>query len=104
MGGDTPLGNQTRFRSTAHRNTGIMSQREDKGMVARHRGAEEWLAELNSIMHEYRNSGPSRQRAVRRMIELGFSAGQAVHYLDRHSARPAVSHSPDGQPLGPHRS
>jgi hypothetical protein len=79
-------------------------------MVARQRSAEEWLAKLNSIMHEYRNSEQkgapplSRQRAVRRMIELGFSAGQAVHCLDRHSARPAVSHSPDGQPLGPHRS
>jgi hypothetical protein len=78
-------------------------------MLTRHRSAEEWIAELDRIMHEYRSTEyksalpVTRKQTIQRLVDLGFSAGEAVHYLDRHSARPAVSHSPDGQPLVPRR-
>jgi hypothetical protein len=65
-------------------------------MVARQRSAEEWATELDSIVNQYRNGDPrraplTRGRAIERLVELGFSEGDAVRYLDRNRARPAVS-------------
>jgi hypothetical protein len=65
-------------------------------MLDRQRTAEEWLAELNRIMRDYRSTdlkgaAGSRKRAIERLIDLGFSAGEAVHELDRYNMRPAVS-------------
>jgi len=69
-------------------------------MLDRQRTAEEWLAELNRIMRDYRSTdlkgaAGSRKRAIERLIDLGFSAGEAVHELDRYSMRPAVSRPHD---------
>jgi hypothetical protein len=65
-------------------------------MVARHLSAEEWIAELDKIIEQYRNGEPrsaplTRKQAIDRLVQLGFSAGEAVRYLDRNRARPAVS-------------
>ena len=65
-------------------------------MVARQRTAEEWVAEFDSIINQYRNGEPKRApltrgQAIERLVELGFSEGEAVRYLDRTRARPAVS-------------
>jgi len=69
-------------------------------MLDRQRTAEEWLAELNRIMRDYRSTdlkgaAGSRKRAIERLIDLGFSAGEAVHELDRYNMRPAVSRPQD---------
>jgi len=69
-------------------------------MLDRQRTAEEWLAELNRIMRDYRSTdlkgaAGSRKRAIERLIDLGFSAGEAVHELDRYNMRPAVSRPHD---------
>ena len=71
------------------------AKREEKSMLAKYRTAEEWLAEHDRIIREYRSSEPKvaparRQRAIRRFADLGLSPGEAVHYLDRHIAKPAV--------------
>ncbi len=68
-------------------------------MLAKIRSAEEWLAEHARIMREYRSSEPrvtsaQRQRAIRRFADLGLSPGEAVYYLDRRTARPAVGAQP----------
>jgi hypothetical protein len=73
-----------------------MSQRKDETMVSRPRSAEEWVAELDSIINQYRNGEPkgaplTRKQAIGRLVELGFSEGDAVRYLDRNRAKPAVS-------------
>jgi hypothetical protein len=65
-------------------------------MVARQRSAEEWVTELDGIINQYRNGEPraaplTRRQAIDRLVELGFSEGQAARYLDRNRARPAVS-------------
>jgi len=65
-------------------------------MLARHRTAEEWLAEVNRVMRDYRSTelrgaAGSRKRAIERLIDLGFSAGEAVHELDRYTMKPAVT-------------
>jgi hypothetical protein len=65
-------------------------------MVARQRSAEEWVAKLDSIINQYRNWEPrraplTRKQAIARLVELGFSEGEAARYLDRKSAKPAVS-------------
>jgi hypothetical protein len=68
-------------------------------MLAQHRTAEEWTAELDSIIDDYRNAAPkgaprlSRQQAIERLVELGLSEGEAIYYLDGHSAKPAAVHS-----------
>jgi hypothetical protein len=69
-------------------------------MLDRQRTAEEWLAELNRIMRDYRSTdvkgaAGSRKRAIERLVDLGFSAGEAVHELDRYNMRPAVSRPHD---------
>ena len=69
-------------------------------MLARHRTAEEWLAEVNRVMRDYRSTdlrgaAGSRQRAIERLIDLGFSAGEAVHELDRYNMKPAVTRPHD---------
>ena len=73
-----------------------MSQREDNITVARQRSAEEWVAELDSIINQYRNGAPrsaplTRQKAIAHLVELGVSEGDAVRYLDQKPNRPAVS-------------
>ena len=65
-------------------------------MVATQRSAEEWVTELDSIINQYRNGEPrraplTRRQAIDRIVELGFSEGDAVRYLDRNRAKPAVS-------------
>jgi hypothetical protein len=65
-------------------------------MVARQRSAEEWVAELDSIVNQYRNGEPrsaplTRRKAIDRLVELGVSEGDAVRYLDQKPNRPAVS-------------
>jgi hypothetical protein len=67
-------------------------------MVARHLSAEEWIAEIDRIIQQYRGETGrrlpplTRKQAIERMIELGFSQGDAVRYLDRNRAKPAVSY------------
>jgi hypothetical protein len=68
-------------------------------MVAKHLSAEEWMAEVDRIIHEYRDETgrrglPSlaRKQAIERMVELGFSEGDAVRYLERNRAKPALSY------------
>jgi len=68
-------------------------------MAARHPSAEELIAALDSIIERYRQEsgrrGPSalsRRQAIDCIVELGFSEGDAVRYLDRNRAKPAVSH------------
>ena len=65
-------------------------------MVARQRSAEEWVAELDSIINQYRNGEPrraplTRGQAIERLGEMGVSEGDAVRYLDQKPNRPAVS-------------
>jgi hypothetical protein len=51
--------------------------------------AEEWLAELESIIRCYREWGAlplTRKQALDRIIELGLSEGDAISLLDRNSA------------------
>jgi hypothetical protein len=65
-------------------------------MVARQRSAEEWVAELDSIINQYRNGEPrssplTRRKAIERLVELGLTEGDAVRYLDQKANRPAVS-------------
>jgi hypothetical protein len=65
-------------------------------MVAKQRSAEELVAELDSIINQYRNAEPrnaqtTRRQTIERVVELGFSEGDAVRYLDRNRAKPAVS-------------
>ena len=65
-------------------------------MVARPRSAEEWVAELDGIVNQYRNGEPrsaplTRRKAIDRLVELGVSEGDAVRYLDQKPNRPAVS-------------
>ena len=65
-------------------------------MVATHRTAEEWVAEFDNIINQYRNGEPKRApltrgQAIERLVELGFSEGDAVRYLDRNRVKPAVS-------------
>ena len=65
-------------------------------MVARQRSAEEWVAELDSIVNQYRNGEPrnaplTRRKAIDRRVELGVSEGDPVRYLDQKPNRPAVS-------------
>jgi uncharacterized protein YjiS (DUF1127 family) len=66
-------------------------------MRAKHRSAEEWIAEVNSIVDHYRNSprgAPqlTRKQAIDRLVDLGLSEGDAVRYLDKNRVKPAVSH------------
>jgi hypothetical protein len=68
-------------------------------MVARRFSAEEWLAEVDSIINQYhegtahRSRTPlTRKQAIDRLVELGLSEGDAVRYLDKSRAKPAVSH------------
>jgi hypothetical protein len=68
-------------------------------MVAKRLSAEEWMAEVDRIIHEYceetgRRSVPplTRKQAIGRLVELGFSEGDAVRYLDRNRAKPALSY------------
>jgi hypothetical protein len=65
-------------------------------MVARQRSAEEWVAELDGIIDQYRNGDPraaplTRRQASARLVELGVCEGDAVRYLDQKPNRPAVS-------------
>ncbi|HEV2548966.1 MAG TPA: hypothetical protein VGU20_16610 [Stellaceae bacterium] len=69
-------------------------------MLDRQRTAEEWLAELSRIMRDYRSTdlrgaAGGRKRAIERLIDLGFSAGEAVHELDRYNMKPAVTRPHD---------
>jgi len=68
-------------------------------MVARRLSAEEWMAEVDSIINQYhegsghRGRTPmSRKQAIERLVQLGLSEGNAVRYLDRNRAKPAVPH------------
>ena len=63
-------------------------------MVARRLSAEEWVAEVDSIIHHYREGRipMTRKQAIERLVQLGFSEGDAVRCLDRKRANPAVSH------------
>jgi hypothetical protein len=54
------------------------------------------VTELDSVINQYRNGEPrraplTRKQAIERLVELGFSEGDAVRYLDRNRAKPAVS-------------
>jgi hypothetical protein len=65
-------------------------------MVARQRSAEEWVAELDGIINQYRNGDPraaplTLRQAIARLVELGVCEGDAVRYLDQKPNRPAVS-------------
>ena len=67
-------------------------------MVARHPSAEEWMAAVDGIVQKYRgDSGRrvlpalTRKQAIECLVELGFSQGDAIRYLDRNRAKPAVS-------------
>ena len=60
-------------------------------MVARLRSAEEWVAELGGIIEQYSAAPLTCGQAIDRLVELGFSEGDAVRYLDRNRAKPAVS-------------
>ena len=60
-------------------------------MVARLRSAEEWVAELGGTIEQYRAAPLTCGQAIDRLVELGFSEGDAVRYLDRNRAKPAVS-------------
>lgn len=57
-------------------------------MISNVRSAEEWLAEVDRIIHAYRTSerkGPpsvTRQGAVKQLMELGLTVGDAWRYLD----------------------
>jgi hypothetical protein len=69
-------------------------------MLARHRTAEEWLAEVHRVMRDYRSTdlrsaAGSRKKAIERLMDLGFTAGEAVHELDRYSMKPAVTRPHD---------
>jgi hypothetical protein len=65
-------------------------------MVARHPSAEEWMAAVDGIVHQYRGEsgrrGPplTRKQAIELMVELGLSEGDAIRYLDRNRDKPAV--------------
>ena len=68
-------------------------------MVARHLSAEEWMAEVDRIIHGYRGEADrrgappmTRKQAIERLVELGFSEGDAFRYLDRNRAKPALSY------------
>jgi hypothetical protein len=57
-------------------------------MVARQRSAEEWVAELDGIINQYRNGDPraaplTLRQAIARLVELGVCEGDAVRYLDQ---------------------
>jgi hypothetical protein len=71
-----------------------LTGREDNIMVAKRLSAEEWMTELNNIIHQYREARipMTRKQAIDRLVRLGFSQGDALRYLDREPARPAVSH------------
>jgi hypothetical protein len=67
-------------------------------MATRHPSAEELIAKLDSIIERYhqesgRRGHPAltRKQAIDCIVELGFSEGDAVRYLDRNRAKPAVS-------------
>jgi hypothetical protein len=67
-------------------------------MVARRPSAEEWMAEVDGIVHQYRGESGrrgvppiTRQQAIERLVELGLSEGDAIRYLDRNREKPAVS-------------
>jgi hypothetical protein len=65
-------------------------------MVARQGTAEGWVVELDNIINKYRNGEPrrapiTRGQAIKRLVELGCSEGDAARYLDRNRAKPAVS-------------
>ncbi len=65
-------------------------------MVARRLSAEEWMAEVDRIIHEYRGETGrrlpplTRKQAIERLVELGFSEGDAIRYLDKNRAKPAI--------------
>jgi hypothetical protein len=68
-------------------------------MVKKRLSAEEWMAEVDRIVHEYREETGrrglpqlTRKQAIERLVELGFSEGHAVRYLDRNRAKPALSY------------
>jgi hypothetical protein len=63
-------------------------------MVARRLSAEEWVAEVDSIIQRYREGRIpiTRKQAIEGLAQLGFSEGDALRYLDRKRANPAVSH------------
>jgi hypothetical protein len=55
-------------------------------MAASHLSAEEWLAELESIIRCYREWDAlplTRKQAFDRIIELGLSEGDAIRYLGK---------------------
>jgi hypothetical protein len=63
-------------------------------VVARQRSAEEWVAELDGIIDQYRNGEPraaplTRRQVIAGLVKLGVSEGDAVHYLDQKPNRPA---------------
>jgi hypothetical protein len=67
-------------------------------MAARRLSAEEWMAEVDSIIQQYREETGrrglprlTRKQAIERLVELGFSEGHAIRYLDRNRAKPAVA-------------
>jgi hypothetical protein len=67
-------------------------------MVAGRPSAEEWVAQVDAILHQYRgDNGRSglpaltRKQAIECLVELGFSEGDAIRYLERNRPKPAVS-------------
>ena len=68
-------------------------------MLANVRSAEQWLAEVDRIIRAYRTPERrepqplTRQRAVKRLLELGLTEADARRYLDgRNTALPAGAH------------
>ena len=78
---------------------GTLLDGEDNAMVARRLSAEQWIAEIGSIINQYHEGSGhragipmTRKQAIDRLVQLGLSEGDAVRYLDRKRANPAVSH------------
>jgi hypothetical protein len=68
-------------------------------MVVKRLSAEEWMANINRIIQQYRGEPTrrslpplTRKQAIEELVELGFSEGDAIRYLDRNRAKPAVSY------------
>jgi hypothetical protein len=67
-------------------------------MIARLPSAEELVAEVDRVVHQYREEtgrrgAPrlTREHAIERIVELGFLEGDAIRYLDRNRDKPAIS-------------
>jgi hypothetical protein len=57
-------------------------------MISKVRSAEQWLAEVDRVVRNYRNADrketihPGRQAAIKRLKGLGLTEGDALRYLN----------------------